>query len=93
MRKLFLLCLLVSCGQSPDIAYITKEVPVPMEKVKCYSDGSYTECSVINKAVRILDVEARRQEDCTKDLDYYLLDEKTLVTRNNCQATFLLEVE
>jgi len=92
---LIIISLLVSCAQPSNLTTVEKEVVVTsmLENVKCYSNGNYTECSIVNNAVRILSVNARVNEDCTKDIDYYLLDEKTLVVINKCKAVFLLEVE
>ncbi len=86
--------LFVSCGkntQKNDKIYIQGDTA--LEKLVCNSDGSYTECSILNKAVKILSVSANRAEDCLQATDYYLLSEKVLVTRNGCKGEFLLEVE
>jgi hypothetical protein len=89
------LLLTVSCGKNvqknPKVVLSSENNA--LEKITCNSDGSYTECTVLNKAVQILSVRANRAEDCLKNTDYYLLSEKVLVTRNGCKGEFLLEVE
>lgn len=95
---LITLSLFISCGKttinrSISNNIIKSETKKLLENVKCYSDGSYTECTIVNNAVKILNVLSNKPKDCLKGTDYYLLDEKTLVVRNKCKATFLIEVE
>lgn len=85
--------LFVSCGKSEKNITYNGEKSTRLEKITCNSDGSYTECSVLNTAVRIVSVDARRAEDCLQGVDYYLLNDKILVSRNGCKANFTLEVE
>ena len=86
--------LTTSCGKETtnNISY-EKSTNSLTEKVTCNSDGSYTECTISNSAKRIIEIDARVNEDCLVNTDYYLLSDKILVTRNNCRATFTLEVE
>ncbi len=90
-----LLPLTTSCGKKTKYveSTVVKKNKLTLEKVRCYSDGSYTECSILNKAKRIIDVSARVNENCLVDTDYYLLNEKVIVTRNGCKADFLIEVK
>jgi len=94
LTALILLPLTVSCGKETtnNISY-EKSTNSLTEKVTCNSDGSYTECTISNSAKRIIEIDARVNEDCLVNTDYYLLSDKILVTRNNCRATFTLEVE
>ena len=86
--------LMISCGKETtnNISY-EKSTNSLTEKVTCNSDGSYTECTISNSAKRIIEVEARVNEDCLVATDYYLLSDKIIVARNNCKAVFTVEVE
>ena len=94
LAVLTLLPLTTSCGKTKHTSE-TKIIKTKqkLELVTCHSDGSYTECSVLNRAIRISHVDAYRNEDCRLEKDYYLLNEKVLVTRNGCRGEFLLEVK
>ena len=94
-KYLFLICLLfslISCGKDDDVQEI--EVQPLLEMLVCTSkNNAYTECTTFNKVSEIVSILAKKDEDCRKNYDYYLLDEKTVVVRNNCSASFILKIK
>jgi len=95
MKFLIMAIMLVGCGKTETVNNITNapEKGQIFEFVECKSDTTYTECPILNSAISIINIDPKIAEDCQKGLDYYLLDNKTLVTINKCSAVFLLEVE
>ncbi len=65
-----------------------------LEIVKCESRSyAYTECRTFNDVEKIVSILPKKAVDCIKDTDYYLLDASTIVVRNNCSASFILQIK